>query len=243
MGAMMGYSLLLTAAVIPAIVLMVVIYLCDRTEKEPVGLIMLVMLLGAVTIIPAAIIEMMGGAILELICGIIPLGFLQAFIENYFIVAITEEILKWAVIMIFIWRHKEFNYRFDGIVYCVASSLGFALVENIMYVFQYGFGTAITRALFSIPGHCTFAIMMGYFLGQSKLFFAQRRKGLGFLFMILSLAVPMVIHGTYDFLLSAENLIFTLAFLMLIFIVDGTAIGVVIVRAHQDMPFYGYYRQ
>ena len=71
--------------------------------------------------------------------------------------------------MKFAWNHPAFDYRFDAVVYCVFAALGFAALENILYVAQFGFAVAVSRALLSVPGHCFFAVYMGIYLGQAKM--------------------------------------------------------------------------
>lgn len=68
------------------------------------------------------------------------------------------------------WRNPNFNYRFDGIVYAVFVSLGFAAFENIQYVLHYGLSVALPRAIFAVPGHMSFAVFMGLFYGRAKLY-------------------------------------------------------------------------
>ena len=112
----------------------------------------------------------------------------------------------------FTWKNRNFNYRFDGIVYAVFVSLGFAAAENIMYVFNYGLGVALSRAVLSIPGHMCFAVLMGYHYGRAK---ALANRGLeagvkyqlrqGCIFAILA-------HGIYDACLMVDWGIATVIF-------------------------------
>jgi RsiW-degrading membrane proteinase PrsW (M82 family) len=67
-----------------------------------------------------------------------------------------------------LYNNKNFNEPFDGIVYAVIVSMGFATIENIIYVFQYGFATGILRLFTAVPAHAAFGILMGYFLGKAK---------------------------------------------------------------------------
>ena len=76
-------------------------------------------------------------------------------------VGLIEEGSKFFFLYRFTWKDKAFNYRFDGIVYAVFVSLGFAALENVFYVFNYGTGVALQRALLTIPGHMSFAVYMG----------------------------------------------------------------------------------
>ncbi|MBO5087737.1 MAG: PrsW family intramembrane metalloprotease [Lachnospiraceae bacterium] len=227
---------LLIIAVLPAIVLMIVIYKCDQIEKEPIGLILGVMGLGILSILPTLVCEIISDAFLMLLFN--PDGVIYKFLSAFFGVALIEEFWKLFMVRVFIWKNKAFNYRFDAIVYCVASSLGFALLENIMYVFQHGFGTGITRAIISVPGHCTFAIFMGYFLGNSKLFEVKGQKGKSWLWLFYALLFPTLQHGFFDFCLFMENMLLTLVFLGFILICDIVAIVRIARSEKQDTPFY-----
>ena len=95
----------------------------------------------------------------------------------------------------FAWKHPAFDYRFDAVVYCVFSALGFAALENILYVAQFGLSVAVPRALLSVPGHFFFAVYMGIYLGEAK---RAEREGEGFLrdrFLRESILVPVLLHG------------------------------------------------
>ena len=227
---------LLIIAVLPAVVLMFVIHRYDKVEREPMGLVLAVMGLGMLTTIPAIIWELLGEKVLSMFFWEQSLPFV--FLDTFFVVALAEECLKRLVVRCFVWRKRAFNYRFDAIVYCVAASLGFALLENILYVFQYGFGTGITRAILSVPGHCTFGIFMGFFIGDAKLHEVRGNKAKACSLQILSLCVPVLHHGFYDFCLSMESVWLTIAFFVFVIAMDTVAIIRVIHSERQDEPFY-----
>lgn len=123
-------------------------------------------------------------------------GLGQAFFEA----AIPEELLKFAVVYLYCYRHREFDEPMDGIVYGATASLGFATLENVLYVASGGWGTAILRALTAVPGHAFLGAIMGYYVGQAKFRPQERGKLLG-----LALLVPIVLHGMYDFPLMAVS--------------------------------------
>lgn len=227
---------LLIIAVLPAAVLMYVIYRYDKVEREPVGLLLGVMGLGMLTTIPAIIWELLGEKLLSLLFWEKSLPYI--FLETFLVVALAEETVKRLVVRYFVWNKKAFNYRFDAIVYCAAVSLGFALLENILYVFQYGFGTGISRAILSVPGHCTFGIFMGFFIGDAKLYEVRGNRGKAGQLKALSLFVPVMLHGFYDFCLSMQSALLTIAFFVFVIAVDTVAIIRVIHSERQDEPFY-----
>ena len=160
----MDLLLLVIIAVLPPIAFMLYIHRLDRIEPEPHGLIIKAMVLGAAAVIPAAIVE--------LLLSMIPLfamgGIIGAALKSFIVIAPVEEAVKLGVVLLFIWNNQNFNEENDGIVYTGAAAIGFALLENIMYVVQSGFGTGIMRAVTSIPLHTFTGVIMGYFVGIAK---------------------------------------------------------------------------
>jgi len=96
---------------------------------------------------------------------------------------------------------SHFDQYYDGILYAIFISMGFALVENILYVMEGGLGVAVMRAVLSVPGHMLFVIPMGYYLSLSK--FEAGKEAANH--RILSLVLPMLLHGTFDFILMYMN--------------------------------------
>lgn len=134
-------------------------------------------------------------------------------------IALVEEFSKWIFVYLLEYNDQEFNHLYDGIVYAAFVSLGFACFENILYVVPNGaagISTAITRALLAIPGHLCDGIMMGYFLSLAKLALKNNNPTLSKKNLILSLLVPTLAHGVYDYLIfaaiSADNGLFMLVF-------------------------------
>ncbi len=112
------------------------------------------------------------------------------------------------LLWIFFWRNRNFNEKFDGIVYAVFITLGFAGIENILYVFQGGYSVGIMRALTAVPAHALFGIMMGYNFGLAR--FSEKYQGIN---LFAAFAIPFIAHGAYDFLLMGNS-----QFLMAVFI-------------------------
>ena len=186
---------LLILALAPVAILLAYTLFRDKYEKEPWQMLIKALLLGAVSTIPALFVETFLSA------------FNQSFSEmtlvfwNSFVVtAFTEEFFKLLFLYLLIWKSAEFNEKFDGIVYAVFISLGFAAVENIMYVFDYGTQVGYIRALTAVPAHFLFGINMGYFVGMAK-FYPDKKGRL----MRAALLYPLVLHGLYDFILMSEH--------------------------------------
>ena len=201
---------LLLAALIPAIFLMVQVYRLDRIEKEPAGLLLRLAVFAALSGLVAGVVE---GALTRVLGLVLREGsMLYLAAENFLAVALVEEACKRWPVMKFAWNHPAFDYRFDAVVYCVFSALGFAALENILYVAQYGLSVAVSRALLSVPGHFFFAVYMGIYLGEAK---RAEREGEGFLrdrFLRESILVPVLLHGFWDFSLSVDSPWMTAAF-------------------------------
>lgn len=135
-------------------------------------------------------------------------------------VALIEEFSKWIFVYKLEYNDNEFNHLYDGIVYAGFVSLGFACFENILYVTQMGISTAIARAFLAIPGHLCDGIMMGYYLSMAKLAMCNNNKELSKKNLLLSLLIPTLAHGTYDYLIFASSVtnndIFLIAFLVFV---------------------------
>ena len=188
--------LILFMAVAPVIWLMRYVYRKDKYEKEPLGMLIKAFVFGILAI-PLDLIIV--GIINSIWQG--EMVFYSAFWEA----GIPEEFSKWFLFMLIIWRNRNFNEFFDGIVYACFISLGFACVENIMYVFGgesfFGaMGIGILRAVLSVPGHFLFGVLMGYYLGMAK-FDEQNQKK----YLLLSLLAPMAAHGLFDYLLMLSS--------------------------------------
>ena len=142
-------------------------------------------------------------------------------IENFVLVAVAEETCKFLFMLLPTWKNKAFDYAFDGIIYAVATSLGFAGLENLFYVFSStmnlgvlegflsGIGIGITRAFLAVPLHTAVAIFMGYFYGRAKEATFRHDLNKCVIYMSLALLIPMLIHGFYDFLLSLADIMNT----------------------------------
>lgn len=190
----MSLLFLILLALAPVFIISLFVYFKDKQNKEPFRLIILALALGMLSIIPAIILELIGNSFFD------KMTMFNTFIYAFFVVSLSEEGVKFFVLRKFFYRKDEFNERFDGIVYSVMISMGFAAVENIMYSLNHGFGTAIMRIFTAVPAHAGFAIMMGYFVGKAK--FATRFRTY---YLFLGLFVAIIFHGLYDFFLLQND--------------------------------------
>ncbi len=154
--------------------------------------------LGCLAIIPAVFVEQ-GFSYLDngTVAGVA--------IFSYAVVALSEEFSKFLGVRFYSYNKKSFDEPLDGIVYCVMVGMGFATLENLLYVLKYaemgqGLQVGIKRMFLSVPAHATFAIVMGYFVGKAK--FSVRN---GFWLMLAGLLGAVFFHGTFDFFLFVSN--------------------------------------
>lgn len=191
--------MLFVLAIIPVIALLIFIYKRDMREKEPIGLLIGIFFAGMASIIPAIIVELIGMLILGLIFYYEP--FLQAIFLAFLVIGPAEEAGKFLALRLITWKNKHFDHSYDAIVYAVCSSLGFACLENINYVFDKGVGVAIVRMLTSVPGHACFGVLMGFFYSKAKYASLTNDKKGYRKNIALSLIVPMLLHGVFDAIL------------------------------------------
>ncbi len=197
-------ELLFLIALAPVVALILYIYQKDRYDREPPALLVKIFIYGALTVIPVYIVEKIL-SIFDVFTGL-----LSAAYTSFIIAGLTEEYFKRLVVTKFACPNKNYDEKLDGIVYSVMSALGFASVENVMYLlrgmrnFVY---TGISRGIFAVPAHMLFGITMGYYLSLSKFADDEAKQNTYFR---KSLYVPALLHGIYDFTLISgfTNLIF-----------------------------------
>ena len=195
--------ILLIAAVIPAVFLLVKVYKADRLDREPPALLVSLVLFGIASTFIAMVLEEIGTHLLPLFAEKDSL--LYNAILYFVVVAFSEEGAKYVLLRRRTWNSAAFNCQFDGVVYAVFVSLGFALWENIGYVARFGLGTALIRALTAIPGHACFGVFMGVFYGAAKRFDGMRLEDRSRRMRRSALLFPAFMHGTYDFLASIPS--------------------------------------
>ncbi len=194
--------ILILSAVIPAIILIIKVYKADKLDKESPALIRSLVLMGIISTYFALISERVFGFVLS--SAVSYESPLYNVLLYFAVVGFSEETAKYVLLRRKTWNNPEFNCQFDGVVYAVTVSLGFALWENITYVMMYGFGTAVVRAVTAVPGHACFGVFMGLFYGQARRYGYLRCARASKVCRILAVAVPALIHGTYDYIASME---------------------------------------
>ena len=192
----MNILFLLALALSPGLAIILYIYLKDRYEPEPIKLLAIGFVLGVI----AFGISVPVGNLLENLFGIKDQDLFDQVIKAFLVVAVVEESSKFIFLRTVIYPNKNFDEPFDGIMYSVMIAMGFATIENLIYVLNGGGGIAIIRMFTAVPSHAIFAILMGYFVGIDKIV-----PGKGFGYSVFGLLLAILFHGIYDYFLFISN--------------------------------------
>lgn len=246
----MGLMPLIAIALLPAIVLCVYVFRKDRLEKEPIGLLLKLLFFGALSCIPAIFAELAVQGVIQsffspAVMADIESGiargtnefYTYSFFEYFIGVALVEELVKFLFLIWITKKNREYNCVFDGLIYAVFVSLGFAAFENVFYVLENGITVGIMRAFLSVPGHMFFGVMMGYYYSlwhvTDKAAFIERgliqrgivtpRSGIfdSGKHKTMCLLVPVLAHGLYDFCCvigTGWSIILLLAFVIFMYV-------------------------
>ncbi len=181
---------ILTAGVAPGLALLIYFYLKDQYNTEPISVVLKAFIYGAIIVIPVMFLQYV-------------MDFegvsLASWVDAFFAKGLLEEMLKWGIFLLLIFGHVEFDEPYDGIVYGVAISLGFATFENILYLFSNGVEYAWGRALFPVSSHGLFGVIMGFYFGKAKFSKEKRLK-----YMVIGLLIPFLLHGLFNYILMMQ---------------------------------------
>ena len=197
------FKSLVFISVAPVLIIALYIYVRDKYEKEPVICLLKALISGILIVFPIVFVE-------KILFTLSPedRGMLTAAYNAFFVASFTEEGLKYLAFMLLFWSNRNFNEKFDGIVYAVFISLGFAAIENVMYVFRGGYEVGYLRALTAVPAHALFGTVMGYYLGIARFYPSRRITSL-----FLAFLMPFAWHGLYDFLIMGQRQVLLLIFI------------------------------
>ncbi|MCM1199081.1 MAG: PrsW family glutamic-type intramembrane protease, partial [Clostridium sp.] len=204
------------AALLPACILLFYIYWKDCLQREPLKELLKAFFAGAFSVVLSLMISLPLTSSFGISEEVYTLD--DALFTAFFSAAIPEEIAKFLMFWLVVRKNRYFDEHADGIVYAACVSLGFAAVENLMYLFSSydaWVSVGISRALFSIPGHFAFGVLMGYYYSLVKFSRKPLLKN-----KILVLAAPVLAHGIYDFILFVTHIVPLLSgILMIVFLV------------------------
>ncbi|KRG09664.1 glutamic-type intramembrane protease PrsW [Lederbergia galactosidilytica] len=186
---------ILSAGIAPGLALISYFYLRDQYGQEPVINVFKMFLFGAILTFPIMFMQYVIDAE-----NIIVNEYLHSFISAAFL----EEFFKWFILFLTIYPHADFDEPYDGIVYGASISLGFATVENILYLLGNGIEFAMGRALLPVSSHALFGVLMGYYLGKAKF----NIGGSPVKWICFSFITPFILHGFYDSILVGKRWIY-----------------------------------
>ena len=187
----------LALALLPAILLLVYTFRQDKIEKEPMNLLVRLIFMGVLAGFLSMALESVGTSLLNMT----PIGSetkLYVILTCFLVVGAAEEGTKLLLMYKATWKHPAFNYTFDGVVYSVFTSLGFAMMENILYGVGFGPGVLVLRALLSIPGHMAFAVLSGMYYGRAKRYAAMGDHAKARSSIWTGYLMAVFLHGLYD---------------------------------------------
>lgn len=226
------------AAVLPAFFLLRYVYRHDTVEKEPLPLLLALLGMGFLAGVCSAVLEGLGEGLLSVLVD--PTAPFYNIVLAFLVVAVVEEGTKLFFLKLCSWRNRAFNYRFDGVVYAVFVSLGFAALENVQYVVNYGLSVALPRALLAIPGHMSFAVFMGVYYGRARLLEnlgdragSRRRLRAGYL-------IAVFLHGFYDACAMTGTTLSSVLFLLFVVLMFSAAFYTLRRESAQDEPIIPY---
>ncbi len=243
---------LLTIAVLPTFVIFAIVIKNARAAREPFRKIAKVFFISVASTIAAMVLELIGEKLTETLFEAFGYEYKSIFgilFQCIFVIALVEEGCKYFSFKLMIFHDRAFDNTYDGVIYGAAAALGFATLENILYVFQGGFGTGVLRAVLSVPLHACTGIFMGYYFGISKYKKyndinsdkdPQRR----------AYAISVVIHALYDFFLMANDakdaprhfiLLSLLAVLLIMVAVYLMMVFTIKKARRDDQPIYNKY--
>ena len=229
----------LAAAVLPAIAMMIYIYNHDKREKEPRKLLLRCVIGGFASALAAIALETGGTWLLEWYYSGHPVTEAGYAAATAVMVALSEEGTKFFFLKRSTWRSPEFNYRFDGIVYAVFVSLGFAALENVMYVFSYGdMGVAFQRAVLTIPAHMSFAVYMGIYYAQAKNAEVSGNAYGAVVNQWMAYLAAAFLHAVYDGSLMIGSDASIIFFYVFVILLDIAVIRTIRSAARRDKPIY-----
>ena len=227
------FSIYILAAVLPAIFLLRYVYKHDTVDKEPPGLLLSLILMGVIAALLSIVFEMIGEKILN--DKVSQDDKYYKIILAFAVVAAVEEGTKFLLMKWRTWNNPNFNYRFDGIVYAVFVSLGFAAFENIKYVFNFGLSVALPRAILAVPGHMGFAVFMGLFYGRARLFADIGKRGAKNANLIAGYLMAVLLHGFYDACAMIGNVLATALFVVFVIVMYIVVIAIIKRESRTDM--------
>ena len=188
---------LFALSIAPGIAISLYFFFKDEYNREPRKHVIISFFLGMISAMLAGIIESVA---LTITGDNGSQSILFTLLKAFLIVGFTEEWCKYLMVRKYAFPKPEFDEPFDGIVYAVMVSMGFATLENILYVMEHGLATAIIRMFLSVPAHASFAVLMGYYLGMARFKQIDKRS-----YLLRGVLAATFFHGCFDFFLFLQE--------------------------------------
>ena len=218
---------LILLAVIPPMIFGFYIYKKDIVEKEPKSLLFKLLIFGFLSSGVALFLEDIGTRLISFISKD---SVYYNIFYSFFVIALSEELSKWFFTYHYCWKNKAFDYMYDGIVYAAFVAIGFATVENVFAAISStsDFFSVTMRGVFTVPLHIFMGVISGYYLGISKKY---NNRGWSLKMkkpFILSIVIPVLIHGLFDYLVyfaSKNTIVLSIMLIILLYILCFTIIS------------------
>ncbi|WP_349407589.1 glutamic-type intramembrane protease PrsW [Pseudalkalibacillus sp. SCS-8] len=196
---------ILSAGIAPGVALLSFFYLKEKYKPEPILMVLRTFIIGILLVFPVMVLQF----------GIHEELFVPAWVDAFLVSGMLEEFFKWFLLYFAAYQHIDFDDPYDGIIYGVSISLGFATAENVLYLLSNGVETAMYRALLPVSSHALFGVTMGYYLSRGKSARSLQRKRI---FIFISVLIPIIFHGFYDYIIfsfmEGEWIFFMLPFMV-----------------------------
>lgn len=218
-------------AIFPVIFLLYFVHKKDP-HPEQMKFLMKIFGLGCLSAIPVLFCEMFYDRVLQIPDSY---GSFALFWNTFWGIAFVEEIFKWIAMFAMSYRSKKFDETYDGIVYGAFSSMGFACIENLLYVVL-GFSvvTGIFRAITAVPGHFCYGVIMGYFMSRAR--YNKEKGKSGIIYILLSILIPTALHALYDYLILDDTGLNILIWFVLIIAMFISCFILIIRAAKNNAP-------
>lgn len=188
---------LFAVSIAPGIAISLYFFFKDEYNREPRKHVIISFFLGMLSALMAAVLE---STALFITGDNGADSILFTALKAFLIVGFTEEWCKYVMVRKYAFPKPEFDEPFDGIVYAVMVSMGFATLENIMYVMEHGLATGIVRMFLSVPAHASFAVLMGYYLGMARFKQIEKKS-----YLFRGVLAATFFHGCFDFFLFLQE--------------------------------------
>ncbi|MCR4751735.1 MAG: PrsW family intramembrane metalloprotease [Eubacterium sp.] len=230
-----GFLFIILLAILPAALLMHYVYRQDKIEKEPPALLRKLILMGVLAAFLSMLLESIGERLLSL-APIDPDSPLYMILTAFLVVAVVEEGAKYFLMHRCVWKHPAFDYRFDAIIYAVFTSLGFAAMENVMYVLGFGLSVVLARALLSIPAHMSFSVVFGVFYGRARKYANRGQMAQSRMSIFTGFLLAVFFHGFYDSCAMIGSTLSMILFALFMIVIYATVFFVVKSESRTDSP-------